>query len=190
MSVCPKMTIAEAWEAHQMSALSDILEYGTTKPRYRHSLPKRMAQIAATAFCASTFCAPCIIWDCVCCCMFNCCGCSAKHGLGTTFVQKACEETHLDTRKAHLANTRPGDLDLDTMTRVCTKYMEAFTRCAATRLPNDATKANRIRGALVTILQRYTPGYENRFIQDDGNIAAITEAIDRLPRCFASLPRP
>lgn len=187
MAVAPNMSLADRWDKHYNAILAEILEEGQLKPRYKKSLPRRIMEIITTALCTGTCCVPCVLWDCLCCTMYNCCGCAAKHGLATQFVSKACSDIHEDSRKTELAAIKQAYIPQDVMVKMCNRYMAEFDRCVASHTPTDSRRANMIRAVLVDILRLFSPGFQNSFLIDDGNIANVRAALDRLPTLYATM---
>jgi len=178
-------SIPEIWERHHIDMLNEVLNSGKKQVKYKNSTASRIFGVCTITSCSMTCCAPCIIWDCMCCCVSICMKKNPfKWGIGFDFVTNSCKNTFEDTRTSVLDEIKLKHLNKDLVISVLKMYLEKYDECLASKTVDGARKANIIRVMIVTIIRKYSPGFEYMMLRDDGDILKIREIIKHLPAKF------
>ncbi len=175
----------EIWEKHYMDMLNEVLSSGKKQIKYKHSTITRIFNVCAITSCSMTCCAPCIMWDCMCCCVSFCMKKNPfKWGVGFDFISNSCKDTFEDKRESVLNGIKLKHLTKDLVMKVLRIYLEKYDTCLAMNTIDGARKANIIRVMMVYIIRKYSPGFEYMMLKDDGDILKIRDIIKTLPSKF------
>lgn len=182
-TVLPVRDKETVWKEVHMDMLNDILSSGKIQPKYRHKFPRRFWNIFSTAVCLPTCCAPCVAWDCACCCLSIACDNPCKWGCMFSAVQRVCDETYEDTRQTKIKSVVSTDISVQVLRFVCDSYIAAFETQVATRTVEGSRKANIIRAKVFDILRVYGP-ISCFGLKDDGNIDRLKHIVAELPNMY------
>ena len=174
---------AVVWKEMFMAILKEILGGQGIVKKYKHGLGARIGAVVMTGLCATTCCSPCVLWDCLCCCL-TACVCKKNPfnwGTGFKFIEESCNETFYDERKETMKQIGARDLPKHVFMSVIDAYMMEFDKLVAMREAGAAKKANQIRAMAVHIIANYSPGYKYMNLKDDGNVEKLREIIKEIP---------
>ena len=174
---------AVVWREVFMAILQEILVGKGVVKKYKHSLGARIGAVLTTGCIAATCCVPCIVWDCLCCCV-TACVCKSnpfKWGVGFQFLDSAWSDTFYDERKEVLKQVGARDLPKNVFMSVIGAYMNEFDKLVALREAKAAKKANEIRGVIVYMIANYSPGYKYSTLTDDGDVERLRDIIKEIP---------
>lgn len=168
------MNIDNEWRAHYEGILENIKKNGRFIPAYKHSKPKRVWSIFNFAVCSATCCAPCCIYDILCCSTEKCCGQPCcPYGMyclfGHTIVSNIYE------RNNRIRPHTKFDISRETVVDVCKKYLIEFDMCLIQRTAKAACVANEIREYLVFIIREYL---DHPTLTDNGDINKLRVLIN------------
>lgn len=179
-TVLPVVDKEKVWKDVHMEMLHDIVNSGKIQPKYRHKFPRRFWNIFSTILCMPTCCAPCVAWDCTCCCLSLVCDNPCKWGCMFEAVQRVCDETYEDTRQTKIKSIYSSDISVQILNFVCNAYIAAFDTQVATKTLEGSRKANVIRAKVFDILRVYGP-FNCLGLKDDGNIDRVRKIVAELP---------
>lgn len=174
---------AVIWKELFTTILKEIVSGQGIVKKYKRGVGARIGAVVMTGCCMVTCCSPCILWDCLCCCM-TACICKAnpfKWGMGFKFVEESCNDTFYDERKEIMKQVGARDLPKHVFMAVIDAYMAEFDKLVAMKEANAAKKANQIRSMMVYIIANYSPGYKYMNLRDDGDVDKIREIIKEIP---------
>ena len=182
--ISPNVDKQALWKTIYEDMLKEILGFGKVKSQYKHRIGKRFWNVFSTILCMPTCCAPCVAWDCACCCLSVCCDNHRSWGCTLEAVGKVCSDTFEDTRKTQLRDISYSDIHFFTMDAVCKAYVQAYDAQIAIGTTESARKANVIRSTVFDTLRCYGPGFNFINLQDDGSIDTIRKLMEKLPDMY------
>lgn len=156
------------WRAHYEAVLENIKQ----NIQYKHPLQQRACSLYNCVICSALCCAPCCLYDTVCCSLQRLCGCSCSHGMYCLLASAVIDKTYERTNK--VLPVKNSNVSPETVRDVCKKYMIEFDMCVVQRTVKHARMANEIREFLVHIIQMHLKRYD---VRDDGDVDKLRKIV-------------